>query len=429
MLDLKFIREHPGEVRRAIEQKGVVLDLDDLLRLDRELLDLRQRVEAMQAERNANARLVPKAAPDERPLLIQNGKDLAEALRNLEPELRAHDDALKQLLLRVPQIPLPDVPLGRDDSENVELRREGTVPTFSFTPLDHVALLEQQGWADPERVARVSGSRSYLLKGEAARLELAILTFALDLLADRGFEMLSTTALVRPETFVGSGHFPGGEDQVYKIEGDELMLAGTAEVPVNSLYAGETTLTEADLPLRYAAYSSAFRSEAGSAGRDVRGLIRVHEFKKVEQYVLMRADEGEALQMFQTLLGNAEHILQALELPYRVVQNCTGDMGAGKRLMYDIETWVPSEALYRETHSCSYLGDWQARRTNLRYRDEAGRLHYAYTLNNTGIAAPRILVPFLENHQQADGTVRIPAALQPYMNGRGSIGRPVRTIG
>ena len=422
MLDLKFIREHSGEVRRAAEVKRIDLDVGELLRVDRELLDLRHRVEAMQTERNANAKLVPKATPDERGLLIQKGKDLAESLKAIEPELRAHEDALKQLLLRVPQIPHPSVPVGRDDSENVELRREGQVPEFGFAPKDHVALLEAQGWADPERVAQVSGSRSYLLKGEGARLEWAILTFALDLLQERGFEMLSTTALVRPETFVGSGHFPGGEDQVYKIEGDELMLAGTAEVPVNSLYAGEI-LAEDRLPLCYAAYSSAFRSEAGSAGRDVRGLIRVHEFKKVEQYVMMRADEAAALEMFGTLLGNAEAILQALELPYRVVQNCTGDMGAGKVLMYDIETWVPSEGLYRETHSCSYLGDWQARRTGLRYKGEDGKVHFAHTLNNTGIAAPRILVPFLENHQQADGRIRVPEALRRYLGSREFLGR------
>ncbi len=422
MLDLKFIRENPGEVRRAAEVKRVTLDLDELLRVDRELLALKQRVEAMQAERNVNAKLVPKATSDERPALIQKGKDLGESLKALEPELRAHEDALKQLLLRVPQIPHSSVPVGKDDSENVELRREGQLPAFGFEPKDHVALLEQHGWADPERVARVSGSRSYLLKGEGARLEWAILTLALDLLQERGFEMLSTTALVRPETFVGSGHFPGGEDQVYKIEGDELMLAGTSEVPVNSLYAGEILAGET-LPLRYAGYSSAFRSEAGSAGRDVRGLIRVHEFKKVEQYVLMQADEEAALGMFAAILGNAEAILHSLELPYRVVQNCTGDMGAGKVLMYDIEAWVPSENLYRETHSCSYLGDWQARRTGLRYRDEEGKIHFAYTLNNTGIAAPRILVPFLENHQQADGRIKIPAALRSYLGGKEFLGQ------
>ena len=425
MLDLKFIRENAGAVKHAVDVKGVNLDIDELLRLDRELVDLKQRVEAMQAERNANAKLVPRATPEERPALIQRGKDLAEEIKALDPALRAHEDNLKQLLLRVPNIPHASVPVGRDDSENVELRREGQLPTFDFTPLDHVDLLEKQGWSDPERVARVSGSRSYLLKGEAVMLEMAVLMFAMDFLSGRGFTPLSTTALARPEAFVGSGHFPGGEDQVYKIEGDELMLAGTAEVPVNSLYAGEQLSLEG-LPITYAAISAAFRSEAGSAGRDVRGLIRVHEFRKVEQYVLCRADEQEALDWFGKILGNAEALLAALELPYRVVQNCTGDMGAGKVLMYDIETWVPSEQKYRETHSCSYLGDWQARRTGLRYRDETGKLVYAHTLNNTGIATPRILVPLLENHQRADGTIHVPGALRPYLGGKAVLGQPIR---
>jgi seryl-tRNA synthetase len=425
MLDLKFIRENAGAVQHAIEVKGVSLDLEGLLRIDRELVELKQRVEAMQQERNANARLVPKATPGERPALIQKGKNLGEDLKTLEPQLRAHEDALRQLLLRVPNIPHPGVPVGKDDSGNVELRREGTLPQFAFTPLDHVELLERQGWSDPERVARVSGSRSYLLRGDAVMLEMAVLMFAMDFLRGRGLTPLSTTALVRPETLVGSGHFPGGEDQVYKIEGDELMLAGTSEVPVNSLYAGEQLALE-QLPMAFAAISAAFRSEAGSAGRDVRGLIRVHEFRKVEQYVLCRADEAEALKWFETILENAEALLRALELPYRVVQNCTGDMGAGKVLMYDIETWVPSERLYRETHSCSYLGDWQARRTGLRYRDEQGKLVYAHTLNNTGVAAPRILVPLLENHQQSDGTIRIPEALRPYLGGCEVLGVAVR---
>ncbi|WP_293910587.1 serine--tRNA ligase [Deinococcus sp.] len=420
MLDLKFIRDNPAAVRQAIVSKRVNLDLDELLKLDRELMELRQRSQALQAERNANARAVPRASAEEKPALIEKGKALGEELKETEPALRAHDDALRQLLLRVPNIPLPGVPEGVDDSDNVELRREGRVPSFDFTPLDHAALLEKHGWADPERVARVSGSRSYLLKGEAALLEQAILSFALTFLSERGFTPLSTTALVRPETLVATGHFPGGEDQVYKLEGLDLMLAGTAEVPVNSLYAGEILPGE-DLPIAYAAISGAFRSEAGSAGRDVRGLMRVHEFRKVEQYVICR-DQTEALEWFDTLLGNAEAILNALELPYRVVQNCTGDMGAGKALMYDIETWVPTEQLYRETHSCSYLGDWQARRTGLRYKDAGGKVQFAHTLNNTGIAVPRVLVPFLENHQQPDGRIHIPAALQGYLGGKGFIG-------
>lgn len=419
MLDLKFIREQPETVRWAIERKRINLDLDELLRQDSALTELRQRVEALQAERNANAKAVPKAAKEEKPALIERGKALGEELKALEPELREREEALRALLLRVPQIPLPSVPDGADDSQNVELRREGTLPTFDFAPLDHVALLERHGWADFERVARVSGSRSYLLKGEAVLLEQAILSYALTSLATQGFTLLSTTALVRPETLLATGHFPGGEDQVYRLEGEDLMLAGTAEVPINSLYAGEILELSA-LPVTIAGISGAFRSEAGSAGRDVRGLMRVHEFRKVEQYVMCLPEDG--LKWFDRLLENAEQILRGLELPYRVIQNCTGDMGAGKALMYDVEAWVPSEGVYRETHSCSYLGDWQARRTGLRYRDEQGKPQFVHTLNNTGIAVPRILVPFLENHQQADGSVRIPAALQPFMAGKTVIG-------
>ncbi|GHG07860.1 serine--tRNA ligase [Deinococcus piscis] len=423
MQDIRFIREHPDTVRKAIADKFVTLDLDEVLAADRAVLELRQQVETLQAERNANAKLVPKASAEDRPALIGKGKELGVQLAELEPQLREQEEALRALLLRVPNVPHESAPVGPSDDDNAELRREGQLPSFDFEPLDHVDLLALQGWSDPERVARVSGSRSYLLRGEAARLELAILTFALDFLAERGMEPLSTTALVRPETLTATGHFPGGEDQVYRLEGEELMLAGTSEVPINSLYAGEI-LGESDLPLAFAGFSAAFRSEAGSAGRDVRGLIRVHEFRKVEQYVICRPEDGMA--WFERILANAEGILQALELPYRVVQNSTGDMGLGKHLMMDIETWVPSEEKYRETHSCSYLTDWQARRTGLRFKGADGKPQFAHTLNNTGIASPRILVPFLENHQQADGTVRIPAALQPYLGGKAVIGQPRR---
>lgn len=423
MQDIRFIREHPDLIRKAVADKFITLDLEEVLAADRALLDLRQQVETLQAERNANAKLVPKASAEERPALIQKGKDLGTQLSELEPRLREQEEMLNSLLLRVPNIPHDSAPIGPSDEDNVELRREGKPRQFDFNPLDHVDLLAGQGWSDPERVARVSGSRSYLLRGEAARLEMAILNFAMDYLAERGLEMLSTTALVRPETLLATGHFPGGEDQVYKIEGDDLMLAGTSEVPMNSLYAGEI-LPEDALPIAFAGFSAAFRSEAGSAGRDVRGLIRVHEFRKVEQYVICKPEDGMA--WFEKILANAEGILQALELPYRVVQNSTGDMGLGKHLMYDIETWVPSEEKYRETHSCSYLTDWQARRTGLRFKGEGGKPQFAHTLNNTGIASPRILVPFLETHQQADGTVRIPAALQPYLGGKTVIGKAFR---
>lgn len=420
MLDLKFIREYPEVVRVAIGQKRIQLDLDALLALDSQVLQLKQETETLQAERNSNAKLVPKASPDERPAFIQRGKDLGEVLKTNEGRLRELQDELQQLLLKVPQIPLAGVPVGLSDEDNVELYRKGTLPSFGFNPRNHIELCDLRGWAEFERVGKIAGSRSYMLRGELALLEMALINFGLQFLAERGFTPLTASALVRPETLTATGHFPGGEDQVYRIQDDALMLAGTAEVPVNFLHSGEI-LDGAQLPIRYAAFSSAFRSEAGSAGRDVRGLMRVHEFKKVEQYIICAGQAAESSAWFEHILANAEDLLTALELPYRVIQNCTGDMGAGKAFMYDIECWVPSEQQYRETHSCSNLQDWQARRTGLRYRDSEGKVQFAHTLNNTGLATPRLLVPFLEVHQQADGRVRIPSALQPFLGGKAFI--------
>ncbi|MFN8509155.1 MAG: serine--tRNA ligase [Deinococcaceae bacterium] len=420
MLDLKFIREHPEIVRKAIQDKRVSLDLDEFLTLDRSIQDLKRTVEAKQTERNANAKDVPKASKEERPQLIEKGRLLGEALKTLEPQLRDLEEQFKRLLWKVPQIPLPEVPIGVDDGDNVELRREGGIPQFAFDLLDHVALLEKRGWAEFERVGKVSGSRSYMLRGELALLEMALHLFAMDLLVDRGLTPLSASALVRPETLFATGHFPGGEDQVYRLEDEPLMLAGTAEVPVNYLHSGEI-LEFSALPLAYAAFSGAFRREAGSAGRDVRGLMRVHEFKKTEQYIICEGRPEVSEMWFAKILENAEQLLKALELPYRVLQVCTGDMGPGKAQMFDLECWIPSESRYRETHSCSNLHDWQARRTGLRYRDADGKVQFAHTLNNTGLATPRLLVAFVEIHQQEDGRVYLPEAIRPYMRGRTSI--------
>lgn len=417
MLALQFIRDNVEAVRRAIQVKQVDLNLDDLLAADEEARGLRTRIQKLQEERNTNADNTRKASGEQRQGFIARGRAIAEELKALEPSQREAEERLQALLWLVPNIPAADVPVGANEDDNVELRRWGQQPVFSFTPLDHVALLDRHGWADFERVARVAGSRSYSLRGDMVLLEMALLHFALDKLQGRGFTLVSLPSMARESALFGTGHFPSGRDQVYYLPDDDLYLSGTAEVPLNSLHSGEI-LVESQLPLLYAGYSPCFRREAGAAGRDVRGLIRVHQFYKVEQYVVCRNDPEESARWHAQLLATAEEIVRELELPYHVVECCTGDMGAGKVRMNDLETWVPSESRYRETHSCSSLGDWQARRANLRYRDAEGKVRFCHTLNNTAVATPRLLVPLLENHQQPNGSVRIPPVLRRYMGGK-----------
>jgi seryl-tRNA synthetase len=421
MLDLKFIRDNPDVVREAIRLKNVDLDLDALLETDTALLELKRNLQSLQEERNANAKLTAKASSEQRASLVARGREIGAAIDRIKPELLSTEKRLTELCWLVPNVPAEAAPRGRDESDNVEVRRWGTLPEFEFEPLDQLEILERHDWAELERIANVAGSRSYALKGDMVFVELAIIQFALHKLVDKGFVPMSVPSLVRDFALVGTGHFPTGRDQVYYLPADDLYLSGTAEVPLNALHRGEI-MKEANLPVRYAGFSPCFRREAGSAGRDVRGLIRVHQFMKVEQYVICKADVDESQSWHDSLLGTSEEILQALEVPYRVVDVCTGDMGAGKVRMYDVESWVPSEGKYRETHSCSMLYDWQARRIDLRYRDASGQVRYCHTLNNTAIATPRFLVAFIENHQQKDGSVRVPEALRPYLGGREKIG-------
>lgn len=421
MLDLKFIRENPEEVRKAIKLKLVDLNLDELLADDAEVRNLKQQIQKLQEERKTNAKRFGKVSAEERPALIARGNEIGEELKALEPKLRETEEKLQQLLWLVPNIPAPDAPVGESEEDNVEVKRWGEPRRFDFTPLDHVTILEKHNWAEFERVAKVAGSRSYSLRNEMVLLEMALMRFALDKLRGKSFNLVSVPAMAREFAFYGTGHFPTGRDQVYYLPADDLYLSGTAEVPLNSLHSGEI-LNEEDLPVLYAGFSPCFRREAGSGGRDVRGLIRVHQFYKVEQYVMCKNDPEESAKWHRQLLATAEEIVQDLEMPYHIVECCTGDMGAGKYRMHDIETWVPSESKYRETHSCSSLHDWQARRSNLRYRDADGKVRFVYTLNNTAVATPRILAPFLENHQQADGSIRVPEKLRPYLGGVEKLG-------
>jgi len=422
MLDIKFLRENTDLMKKVIENKRVGLNLDELLKIDSELLELGKELQELQTQRNVTSKKIPTASADERPALIEAGKEIGNKIKDIQPRVSELEENLKQLMYLVPQIPSSKAPLGKDDSDNVEVKKHGDLPKFDFEPLDHVQILEKQNWAEFEKVAKVCGSRSYSLRYEMVLLEMSLHRMALDKLLDKGFTLVSAPSMAREQALFGTGHFPTGRDQAYYIPEHDMYLSGTAEVQLNSFHMDEI-LDEKDLPIFYAGYSPCFRSEAGSYGRDVRGLIRVHQFMKTEQYIICKNDEAESEKWHQILLSTAEEICQELSLPYRIVECCTGDMGAGKQRMFDIECWVPSESKYRETHSCSALHDWQSRRTNTRYRDSEGKVQFVHTLNNTAVATPRILVPFLENHQQKDGTVFVPEKLRPYLSGRSTLGK------
>jgi len=416
MLSLDFIKANRDTVERAIRDKGVDLNLDLLLALDAQVRAAKTEIEQLRAERNAVSAKFKDAAPEEKAGLGRQAKEAGARASGLEGERVEKEGALKELMLKLPGIPYEGAPVGPDENSNVVIRTEGAPPTFDFEPLDHVALIEKNDWGDLSRVTQVAGSRTYCLKGGLALLETKLMAWALERIGAAGFTPITVPAIAREQAFLNQGQFPGHREETYELPNDDLWLAGTAEVVLTSLHSGE--ILEADkLPILYAGYSPCFRREAGSAGKDVRGLLRVHQFVKVEQYVICDADDAQSAEWHAKLLGLAEELLQAMEIPYQVIETSTGDMGLGKYRMNDIESWVPSLGKYRETHSCSTLHDWQARRANLRYRGADGKVRFAHTLNNTALASPRILVPLLENHQTADGRVKLPKALQGLMGG------------
>jgi seryl-tRNA synthetase len=416
MLGLDFIKANRATVEAAIRDKGVELDLDALLALDSQVRAAKTEIERLRAERNAVSARFKDANPQEKAELGRQAKEAGARASALEGDLATQEAELKALMLELPGIPFAGAPVGPDESFNQVIRTVGEPPRFDFEPLDHVALIEKNDWGDLSRVTQVSGSRTYCLKGRLALLETKLMGWALERIADAGFTPITVPAIAREQAFLNQGQFPGHKEETYELPNDDLWLAGTAEVVLTSLHSGE--IVENDrLPILYAGFSPCFRREAGSAGKDVRGLLRVHQFVKVEQYVVCEADDAQSAEWHAKLLELAESLLEALEIPYQVIETSTGDMGLGKYRMNDIESWVPSLKKYRETHSCSTLHDWQARRANIRYRDKDGKVRFAHTLNNTALASPRILVPLLENHQTADGRVKLPQALQPLMGG------------
>jgi len=421
MVDLRQLRDDPDRYRVGAQKKRIKVDVDAVLRIDEERRRLQASVDRKRQDLGLKSARMKKVEDEERKKLQEELKSFSRAIKIDEIRLRQKDSELEEGLLRIPNPPLEDVPVGKDESENVELRRWGDPPAFSFQPKDHVELGLMHDLLDIERGVKVAGSRSYYLKNEGAMLENALMRYAMDLLVERGYTPFTTPVLVREGCMVGSGYFPAGREESYAIERDELFLIGTSEVTLVSYHQDEI-LAEEELPKKYAAFTTCFRREAGSYGKDVKGLYRVHQFQKIEQVVICRDDYDEMQKLHYELLQNAEDIVQSLRLAYRVVEVCTGEMGMGQIKKHDIECWMPGRGGYGETHSCSSFADFQSRRSKIRYKSKEGKNLFPFTLNNTAVASPRLLVALLESFQNEDGSITVPEALVSYMNGRTKIG-------
>ncbi len=416
MVDINYIKNNIEIVKKAVKDKLMNTDIDKLLDLDKEIRALNIKVENLRAQRNTLSKQIPKLKDNEKNLQVERVRQIKEELTGLEENLDIIKIEFDKIMLTVPSVPAPEVPIGKTDEDNVEVRRWGEIRKFDFTPKDHIDLADRLDIVDVARAVKFAGSRSYFLKNEGVMLEMAICKFVLDKLSKKGFSPMSVPLMVRESAMQGTGYFPIGYDQSYKITEDELYLIGTSEVALISYHQNEI-LDIKELPKKYAGYSTCFRREAGTYGKDTRGLYRVHQFQKVEQVIICKNDDDEARRYHNEILNNTEEILQDLELPYRVALACTGEIGLGQVKKHEVETYMPSRNAYCETHSCSTLNDFQARRSNIRYKDQDGNLKFVYTLNNTGIASPRIFIPLLETYQNEDGSVTIPKVLKPYMNG------------
>jgi len=418
MIDIKLIRENPQKFQAACETKGFAVDIDRLLQIDSELRDRKSILQNISTDKNRIGKSIPTLSGEDKESALAELSELKRSEIEFQERIKELQPEFDELMLLVAQPTDEDVPLGKDDTENVEIRKEGKVREFDFEPKDHVQLGMALGIIDIERGVKLAGTRNYILKGDGALLHWAVLRFAMDYMVGKGYVPFSVPVLMKDETMTGTGFFPGSEDQTYQMEKDRLNLAGTAEVPLTAYHMGE--ILKADqLPLKYVAMSSCFRREAGAAGKDTYGLYRIHQFDKIEQVVICENNVEESNKFHDEILANAEAVMKALELPYRVVNVCTGDLGRGQVKKFDIEAWMPSRKNYCETHSASKFYEFQARRLNLRYKDPGTKKNlFCHTLNNTVIASPRILIPILELYQNADGSITVPAALRPYMSGK-----------
>ncbi|MBC8481400.1 MAG: serine--tRNA ligase [Planctomycetes bacterium] len=418
MIDIKLIRENPEKYKSACKNKNVFADIDRLLKIDGELREVKQKLQEIVTEKNAIGKSIPKLDDSEKKEALgklaaikDEESEFSEKVKVLEPEFN-------HLLMHVAQPADEDVPLGKDDTENIEIRKEGSVREFDFEPKDHMQLGLELDMIDMERGVKLAGARNYFLKGDGALLHWAVLRFAMDYMTEKGYVPMAVPLLMRDHAMRGTGYFPGAEEQTYQMERDELSLVGTSEVPVTAYYMNEI-LAGDQLPKKFVAMSSCFRREAGAAGKDTYGLYRIHQFDKVEQVIICENDNEQSDKFHQEILANSEGVLKALGLPYRVVNVCTGDLGRGQAKKFDIETWMPSRNAYCETHSASKFYDFQARRMNLRYKDPRTKKNvFCHTLNNTVIATPRVLIPIMELYQNADGSITVPQVLREYIGGK-----------
>lgn len=417
MLDIKFIRENPELIKEGAVRKRIKIDIDRLLEVDEERRKLLQESDSLKAEKNEASQAISKLKGDEKNAAIARMKNVGERIKEIDAQLESVVNEFNSLMLRVPNPPDKEVPDGKDDTENVQIRSWGEIPKFDFEPRDHVELGEMLDIIDIPRGVKLAGARSYILKNEGVLLEYAVLMYALRKLVDMGFTPMIVPHLVKDIAMIGTAYFPGGEEQAYSCERDGLYLIGTSEVPVTSYHYDEI-LDEEDLPFHYCGISPCYRREAGTYGKDTKGLYRIHQFQKIEQVIICKADEDVSAKEHEFITNNSENLVKDFGLPHRVVIVCAGDLGQPQKRKYDIECWMPSRGGYGETHSSSKFFDFQARRLKTRYRDSDGNIKYCHTLNNTYVATPRILISILECNQQKDGSVVIPEVLRPYMGGQ-----------
>jgi seryl-tRNA synthetase len=417
MLDIKFIRENKEIVQAGAKKKKVNIDIDALIALDDERLKELKEVEDLRGEVNRVSNDIGRNQEAELKIqLIEEMRVVKEDIKKKEEKLKATTEEWQKMMLEVPNVPDISVPEGNTDTENQEVKVWGEKTAFSFEPKDHVEIMTNLKMCDFERGTKVHGFRGYFLTGSGAELSFAIWNYAMDFFRNKGFVPIIPPVIVRKQNLYGTGHLPGDVEDYYVTQ-DGDAIAGTAEIPIMSMHAGEV-LDKNSFPIKYLGFSPCFRREAGSHGKDVKGLIRVHEFYKLEQVVLCEASHETSVKLHEEINRNTEEFIESLNIPYHTVINCGGDLGLGQVKKYDIELWVPKEGKYREISSASYFHDFQCRRFNIRYKDENGKMHYTHSLNSTAIPTPRILVSMIENYQQSDGSVKIPEVLKKYMGGK-----------